>query len=337
MTKRDIILLILCIIVSILGLILGFTIHPLCFCLLISLFPLIMILIFSVSPKKQDHSNSSKLISSQSFNNLDPNNLNNFHNFTNQPYKGQSLNSYQPFVFDYPFSWDEIKKITSLIQKNELAEIQFFYPQLSHLNIAIIAEYIVGLMVNNYLKIPKSSLNKTMRTKLTYDYLPHQTAPGNMSDFMYINHQTKQVIIVETTTYRRVNSIINNEVNPITRHLRDLLQVNPTLNTYHIKVILVSPFSGKFSFFNNNSSKQDIGWLIKSFKNNIYPILSQFNYQHSFEDVLHYFSFTDLNNPNNISSLIINPPVFNQSTTSTPVDPIDQKKINLNDDSIIYL
>lgn len=331
MTKRDIILLILCIIVSILGLILGFTIHPLCFCLLISLFPLIMILIFSISPKKQNKNNSS-----QSFINLDPNNLN---NFTNQQYKGQTLNQSQPFVFDYPFSWDEIKKIITLIQKNELAEIHFFYPQLSHLNIAIIAEYIVGLMVNNYLKIPKSSLNKTMRTKLTYDYLPHQTAPGNMSDFMYINHQTKQVIIVETTTYRRVNSIINNEVNPITRHLRDLLQVNPTLNTYHIKVILVSPFSGKFSFFNNNSSKQDIGWLIKSFKNNIYPILSQFNYQHSFEDVLHYFSFTDLNNPNNINSLIINPPVFNQQYNQDVNSNYNDnpKQINLEEYQSIYV
>lgn len=331
MAKRDIILLILCIIVSILGLILGFTIHPLCFCLLISLFPLIMILIFSISPKKQNKNNSS-----QSFINLDPNNLN---NFTNQQYKGQTLNQSQPFVFDYPFSWDEIKKIITLIQKNELAEIHFFYPQLSHLNIAIIAEYIVGLMVNNYLCINKSSLNKTMRTKLTYDYLPHQTAPGNMSDFMYINHQTKQVIIVETTTYRRVNSIINNEVNPITRHLRDLLQVNPTLNTYHIKVILVSPFSGKFSFFNNNSSKQDIGWLIKSFKNNIYPILSQFNYQHSFEDVLHYFSFTDLNNPNNINSLIINPPIFNQQYNQDVNSNYNDnpKQINLEEDQSIYI
>ena len=301
MTKRDIILLILCIIVSILGLILGFTIHPLCFCLLI------MILIFSISPKKQN--------------------------------QVQTFNQSQPFVFDYPFSWDEIKKIISLIQKNELAEIHFFYPQLSHLNIAIIAEYIVGLMVNNYLGINKSSLNKTMRTKLTYDYLPHQTAPGNMSDFMYINHQTKQVIIVETTTYRRTNSIINNEVNPITRHLRDLLQVNPTLNTYHIKVILVSPFSSKFSFFNNNSSKQDIGWLIKSFKNNIYPILSQFNYQHSFEDILHYFSFTDLNNPNNISSLIINPPVFNQQSNQDVNSNynVNPKQINLEEDQSIYI
>lgn len=328
MTKRDIILLILCIILIILGLILGFTIHHFCFFLLLFAIPLTITGIFSSPSKKQNKNNSS-----QSFTKTD------FHNFTNQQYKGQTLNQSQPFVFDYPFSWDEIKKIISLIQKNELAEIHFFYPQLSHLNIAIIAEYIVSLMVNNYLKIPKSSLNKTMRTKLTYDYLPHQTAPGNMSDFMYINHQTKQVIIVETTTYRRINSIINNEVNPITRHLRDLLQVNPTLNTYHIKVILVSPFSAKFSFFNNNSSKQDIGWLIKSFKNNIYPILSQFNYQHSYDDVLHYFSFTDLNNPNNIGSLIINPPVFNQQSNQDVNSNYNDnpKQINLEEDQSIYI
>lgn len=334
MTKRDIILLILCIILIILGLILGFTIHHFCFFLLLFAIPLTITGIFSSPSKKQNKNNSS-----QSFTNLDPNDLKNFHNFTNQRNQVQAFNQSQPFVLDYPFSWDEIKKIISLIQKNELAEIHFFYPQLSHLNIAIIAEYIVGLMVNNYLKIPKSSLNKTMRTKLTYDYLPHQTAPGNMSDFMYINHQTKQVIIVETTTYRRINSIINNEVNPITRHLRDLLQVNPTLNTYHIKVILVSPFSSKFSFFNSNSSKQDIGWLIKSFKNNIYPILSQFNYQHSYEDVLHYFSFTDLNNPNNISSLIINPPVFNQPNNQDVNSNYNDnpKQINLEEDQNIYI
>lgn len=299
------------------GCVFGMAYSPICFLLLIFTLPIFIQFFYICFHRKKDNNDFKK-----------PN------YYINQM---QTIN--QPFMFDYPFRLDEIQKIISLIQQNELTKIHSLYPQLSHLNIAIIAEYIVGLMVNNYLGINRSSLNTTMRTKLTYDYLPHQTAPGNMSDFMYINHQTKQVIIVETTTYRRINSIINNEVNPITRHLRDLLQVNPTLNTYHIKVILVSPFSAKFSFFNNNSSKQDMGWLIKSFKNNIYPILSQFNYQHSFEDVLHYFSFTDLNNPNNINSLIINPPVFNQQSNQNVNSNYNNnpKQINLEEDQSIYL